>query len=42
MEGAGKALYDEFLKLIKSSDGGLLQTWSCASDKELERYDWWY
>ena len=40
--GPGAALFNELVETIKSSDGDIRQTWSCASDKELANYKWWW
>lgn len=40
--GPGLDLFNEMIRLIKSSDGDMLQTWSCATKGELDNYEWWW
>ncbi|MGB5821135.1 MAG: sulfatase-like hydrolase/transferase [Saonia sp.] len=40
--GPGLNLFNEMIGVIINSDGDVLQTWSCATPKELANYKWWW
>lgn len=40
--GPGLDLFNEMKDVIKSSNGDILQTWSCATPQELANYKWWW
>lgn len=40
--GPGMFLFNEMLDVIKSSEGDIIQTWSCAPASEIADYKWWW